>query len=309
MRILVTGANGFAGRHLLAELRAAGHDLLLHGVPAPPPTPGDTWHDTDLRDADGLDRLVRDLHPDGCIHLAAFAFVPAADRDPSAAFAINTVGTAHLLSAFRRHAPAARILVVSTSQVYGPADSDTPVTEDHPLRPHTFYAVSKAAADQAARLYADQFGMAVLSARPCNHIGPGQSPRYVSSAFSRQLIAIGRGETDPIIRVGNLESERDFLDVRDVARAYRLLVERGQPGQAYNIAAGAPVRIQTVLDELCRLAGVTPERVVDPTLWRPTDASAVLDTTRIRDHVGWTPRIPPSQTLRDILDDVRAGAG
>ena len=305
MRVLVTGATGFVGRHVVAELGSADCTVIRHGDPATASPEDGPCHYLDLRDAEALGVMVADIQPDACIHLAGIAFIPDADSHPEYAFEVNTLGTIGLLQACRTHAPTARILAVSSAQVYGHPDLDRPIREDDPLRPYNLYSVSKTAADQAALLFAEQFGLHVMTARPCNHVGPGQSPRFATSSFSRQLLEISRGDCEPVIRVGNLASRRDFLDVRDVARAYRLLLESGRPGRAYNIGSGKLVRIESVLDELCRQVGVSPERHVDPALFRPTDDSIILDTRRIRDDTGWTPSIPLHTTLRDILKDVR----
>jgi len=305
MRVLVTGANGFVGRHVVHELRQSGDTVLLHGLSQPDANEKESYYRTDLCDADALNGLIKDLQPEACIHLAGIAFIPEADQHPASTFAVNTTGTVNLLTAFRYHAPESRIVVITSSQIYGHPDQDRPITENHPLVPYNLYSVSKTAADQASLIHAERFGMKVMTARPHNHIGPGQSPRFVSSSFSRQLIGINNGDLEPVIKVGNLDSERDFLDVRDVAHAYRLLLESGQPGRAYNIATGKPVPVRILLDELCRLAGVYPQRVEDPDLFRPIDRAVLLDTTRIHKDTGWRPRISFEQTLRDILEDVR----
>lgn len=301
MRVLVTGAFGFVGRYLIAELRQHGHDIFAYDVgPVPPDLRDVEAASGDVRDAASLRNAIRRAAPDACVHLAALAFVPAGAEDPQAMIDVNILGTIRLLESFRREAPKARVLVVSTAQVYGRIPRPAPLREEDPLAPDSIYAISKAAADDVARLYARQYGMDILVARPYNHIGPGQSPLYVVSSFARQVRAIAAGAPNEI-KVGNLDSRRDFTDVRDVARAYRLLLERGRTGEAYNLGSGTQVRIGDILDRLCAQAGVRPRITRDPALYRPDHESPPLDIRKVRDATGWIPGIPLDQTLRDIL--------
>ena len=304
MRILITGARGFAGRHLVAELLAHGHTPLPQDVtPARSPEPVPGWTG-DLRDAADVRRAVHRLQPEAAVHLAGLSFVPQSWAQPVDCFSVNVLGTLNLLEAFRLEAPQARLLVVSTAEVYGRPPGRARLTEDAPLQPLTPYAVSKAAAEQMALLYAGQYGLPTLVARPRNHIGPGQARYFVAATFAEQLARIALGRAEPVIRVGNLESERDFADVRDVVRAYRLLLERGRPGTAYNIASAGPVSIRVLLEILCREAGVQPRIEQDPERLRPADHPLVLATDRIRNDVGWQPGIPLEQSLHDLYQDI-----
>jgi GDP-4-dehydro-6-deoxy-D-mannose reductase len=314
MRVLVTGAAGFAGRHLMAEIRASGHEAL--GFDLPPSAPlsaGSPHYAGDVRDLRQIESVLAETQPDACIHLAGIAFVPTGWTEPQLVFSVNTMGTLNVLEAVRKCCAATRLVMVTSAEIYGASMDDRPISEETPTHPESLYAVSKLAADQMALLYAKRYGMAVLTARPANHIGPGQAPEFVCSSFAKQLAEIRAGLRSNILNVGNLDSERCFLDVRDVARAYRLLAERGQPGKAYNIASSDRIPVKTVLDILCEEAGLSPERRMLPELYRPTDRSALFDTSRIRKDVGWQPAIPLRQTLRDILDDwarrVKTGAG
>jgi GDP-4-dehydro-6-deoxy-D-mannose reductase len=298
MRVLVTGANGFVGRHLLAELAAQGWDTLaLDAAPTPAASQSFTG---DIRDRELLAAIVRDAQPDACVHLAGLTFVPAGWTAPEDMLAINVVGTASLLQTFRTAGSRARLLIATTAQIYGTRPHPEPLTEDTAPAPENLYAISKAAADQLALLYARQHGMPVMTVRPHNHIGPGQAPNFAVPALARQIRAIAAGAA-PVIRAGNLDSRRDFTDVRDVARAYRLLLERGEPGQAYNVASGRLVSIRAICDRLCAFAGVQPEIQREDSLYRPEDASPLLDTRRIRQATGWAPQIDLDQTLRAIL--------
>jgi GDP-4-dehydro-6-deoxy-D-mannose reductase len=305
MKCLITGAAGFAGPHLIHELAAHGHECVATDLAIEQPIPGAAaCESVDIRDTAALDELIRNTQPQACIHMAGITYVPDGDANPDLMLSVNVRGTMNLLHAIREHAPGARILTVSTAHVYGVGPREALLTEDSQLRPVSMYAVSKAAGDIATLACATRHGIHAVVARPNNHTGPGQQPRFVVGAFARQVRDIAAGRSEPRIRVGNLESERDFMDVRDVVRAYRLLMEQGQAGQAYNIASDNVVQIGDMLSTLCRLAGVSPELEPDPALMRPTDWSPHLDTTRLVTATGWAPTIPFEQTLQDMLDDV-----
>ncbi len=303
MRVLLTGADGFVGGHTREALIDAGHEvvcLVEPGRRSAPPS-----ETADLRSPDAVKHAVETIRPEGCIHLGGIAFVPKGWSDPDLVFDVNTNGTLHLLEALRTHAPACRTVVVTSAEVYGRDPRPRPIREDDPTEPATLYGVSKLAADQMARLYAKRYNMQVMTARPQNHIGPRQSADFVAVAFARQLLDIAAGRQPPHMRVGNLDSTRDFSDVRDVARAYRLLTEAGVAGEAYNIAAGRQVRIRDLFDLLCECAGTHPEVEIDPDRYRPTDAAPDLDIGKIADHVGWQPRIPLRQTVQDLVEDCK----
>lgn len=305
MKVLVTGAGGFAGRHVVADLAAAGHEPIAFDLPGVALPPAAAQASGDVLDGAALANRVRELNPGGCIHLAGVAFVPMGWKDPDLVFSSNLLGTLRVLDAFRHHAATARILIVTSSEVYGSMVGGAPLNEETPLAPANLYALSKQSADAAARMYAAHYGMEVIVARPGNHIGPGQASSFVATAFAEQVAAIGLGRAEPVVRVGNLDCLRDFLDVHDVARAYRLLVEKGRPGEAYNVASGQLVRVGDLLDQLCRLAGVHPRIEVDPSRYRRADAPRTLDCGKIRRELGWEPSIPLSETLRTIMDHAR----
>jgi GDP-4-dehydro-6-deoxy-D-mannose reductase len=301
MRVLVTGANGFVGRYLLRELAANGHEALAFDTAASPLPEAARSFTGDIRDRKVLEKILSRHQPDACVHLAGLTFVPSGWTAPEDMLAINVVGTACLLQTFRTAGSGARLIVASTAQVYGTQPAPAPLTEEAPLAPENLYAISKAAADRMALLYAQQHGMNVLTVRPHNHIGPGQAPQFVVPALARQIRAGAGGRAT--VKAGNLDSRRDFTDVRDVARAYRLLLEKGQPGRAYNIASGRLWAVADIVERLARLAGVQPDILRDEALYRPADASPLLDTGRIRDDTGWAPEIDLDRTLKDILNE------
>ena len=302
MRILVTGANGFVGRHLTAHLKAAGHTPLYADINPIPKVPTTQTSIGDLSDTSYATHAILKLKPDACMHLGGIAFVPMGWKNPQLVYHVNLIGTVNLLEAFRKHAPDARILVVTSGEVYGRTASDHPLRENAPLFPANPYAISKQAADMHTLLFAERYNMHTMTARPDNHTGPGQSELFVTASFARQIAEIALKLSPPLMRVGNLDNLRNFTDVRDVVQAYRLILERGKSGQAYNIASGKPARIRYVLDTLCRIANVHPEIKIDPARYRPTDCLPMLDTSRLRNETGWTPKIPIETTLRDIYD-------
>ena len=304
MKVLVTGCNGFAGRHSIAALRHSGHEVGGGDV-ACAPGASSPCLPLDVRDLSSIVRALDQFRPDAILHLGGIAFVPLGWTEPQQVFSVNTIGTLNLLDAVRQRAPAARVLVVTSAEVYGSHPSPAPLAEDAPYRPDNIYGVAKAAADHSALLYAAHHRLDVMVARPSNHIGAGQSKDFVSSAFAAQLAAIAAG-APPAMRVGNLDQRRDFTDARDVARAYVLLLEQGRAGHAYNLASGRMIAIRELLAALCDIAQVNPRIEVDPALFRPTDDRPAYDTARIRAHVGWQPEIPLRQTLATIYADTLA---
>ncbi len=252
-----------------------GGDLALS------PGGADSCLKLDVRDLGSISRALEQVRPEAILHLGGIAFVPLGWTQPQQVFSVNTIGTLNLLDAVRQQAPATRVLVVTSAEVYGSHPAPAPLAEDAPYRPDNIYGVAKAAADHAALLYAAHHQLNVMVARPSNHIGAGQSKDFVSSSFAAQLAGIAAG-ADPVMRVGNLDQRRDFTDVRDVVRAYVRLLEQGRPGQAYNIASGRMTPVRDILDTLCDIAQVHPPIEVDPALFRPNDDRPSYDTSRIR---------------------------
>lgn len=303
MRILVTGATGFVGRHLLTALRNQS-DAELFALDRAPgrPLAGVNLLVVDLLDPVALNALIADVRPGHIYHLAGFASPAKSFHDPQAAWRGNLTATLNLYEAVAAAGLRPRILAVTSGQVYGDQPADRPLTEDSPLLPNNPYAASKAAADLAGFQYFANPGLPILRARPFNHLGPGQSPDYAVANFARQLVAIERGTQAPVLETGNLAPRRDLTDVRDIVAAYLALVERGDPGQAYNLASGTTVTMQEVLDTLIRLAGVRVEVRQRADLLRPVDLSVpAVDISRLRAATGWQPVIPLEQTLADVL--------
>jgi len=304
MRCLITGATGFAGRHLADALIAAGHHvegLARHPKDAPFPV-----HAVDLAQRIGIETALRSVRPDWIFHLAAFPNVGASFKDPAAAWRGNLTATQELYAAIHRSGLRPRILHVSTCAVYGdlPPGLST-ITEDAPLRPTSPYAVSKAAADLLAYQQMHNNGLDIVRVRPFNHIGPGQAADYAAANFARQIAAAERGGSTAIVGK-DLSPYRDFTDVRDMVRAYIRLLEVGRKGEVYNAGSGQMYQIRDVMNRLRKLARVstTVKEEGDPDRTGDTQKTAA-DTRKLRAETGWEPTIPLDQTLADILDHWR----
>lgn len=305
-RVLAIGAAGFAGRHLVRELESAGHAVsCIDAVPESAAGGLPDYSQVDLRDAAAVRAAVAASKPDAAVLLAAVSFVPDAAKDPGTLWAVNIGGTVNVVEALLTERPEARLLFVSSAQVYGtsPKAGSDPVSEDAPLLPLSLYAVSKVAGEAFVRACAASRGLDAVIARPGNHTGPGQSPKFVAVSFAKQVAAAARGEFAGPMRVGNLDSVRDFSDVRDVVRAYRLMLERGRSGAVYNVSSGTMVSIGELLSRLRAIAGTDVAAVRDDALWRPTDRCASLSTAALRADTGWAPSITLDGTLADILAD------
>ena len=266
---------------------------------------------TDLLDAAATRRAVAGARPDVVYHLAARAHVGESWRDPGGTLRDNVAMALNLLEALRAEAPEATVIAVASSEVYGPP-ARLPVDEAAPLRPHNPYAVSKAATDLLAGFYADAHGMRVVRARSFNHAGPGQEATYAIASFARQVAGAVEAGEDPVrIVTGNPDTRRDYTDVRDIVRAYRLLAERAQPG-AYNVCSGRSASAGDLIAGLARAAGVRLEHEVDPALLRPHEVPELRGSAEaLRAATGWEPEIPLERTLADTLEwwrgELRAG--
>ncbi|MEX1158998.1 MAG: GDP-mannose 4,6-dehydratase [Thermomicrobiales bacterium] len=302
---LVTGALGFAGLHMLAELEQQTDWELIGLARRHGPTPGRSSLLTcDLRDSALVSRVIERHRPDIIVHLAAQSYVPQAIAAPAETISNNVVGQVNVLEACRSAGLDPTILIVGSSEEYGQIKEDElPVAEDQPFRPVNPYAVSKIAQDMLGLQYAISYGMRIVRVRPFNHFGPGQSDRFVLSAFARQVAEAELGRIEPVVLTGNLDARRDFLDVRDVVRAYRLLAGSGVTGEVYNVASGVTHRIGDLLDRLIAHATISIEVRHDPARTRPSDMPIVVgDASRLRAATGWQPIFDVDQSLRDTLD-------
>jgi len=297
VRALVTGANGFVGTWLIAHLADSGDGVVA------------VDREVDVTDPGAVREAIVDAAPDVVYHLAAMTHVGRSWTDPADVFQVNAVGTLSVLEATRACRRPPRVLLVSSAEVYGAVpESLLPVTEEAPLAPVTPYAASKVAAEYLGVQAHLAHGLPVVRVRPFNHVGPGQSPNFVVAALAQRIVAARRDGASNIL-VGNLSPRRDLTDVRDVVRAYRLLVQHGEPGEVYNVCSGRDVAIEEVAARLQRLAGTRLRLEPDPSLARPVDVPVVRgDPAKLHAATGWAPAIPLDTTLHDVLDQWEAQA-
>jgi GDP-4-dehydro-6-deoxy-D-mannose reductase len=284
--VLITGPRGFAGANLLAQLGD-------RGVPT----------EVDVTDVEALAEAVRVTAPSAIVHLAAISSVAAASTDPESAWRVNVLGAVNLLEAARSNAPDARVLIVSTGEVYGRAEQ-IPTAEDAPVAPLSQYAASKAAAEIAGRL-ASRSGLDVVVARAAQHEGPGRDERFAVGSWTAQIARAEEAGGGTVL-VGDLSSRRDIADVRDICRAYELLLDPSVPAEIYNVSSGRVVEMREVLDLLVGMARCPIQVERDPARSRRSDLTVVSgDSSRLRAATGWEPTTPLEQTLVDALDFAR----
>lgn len=294
MRALVTGANGFVGTWLTGHLRDQGDEVV--GID----------HEVNVTDGAAVRDAIVGAAPDAVYHLAALANVGESWNDPTAVLQVNAVGTLNVLEAARACGTPPRVLLTSSAEVYGAVPADwLPINESTPLAPVTPYAASKVAAEYLGVQAHLAYGLPVVRVRPFNHIGPGQSVGFVVAALAARIGEAARVGASTIT-VGNLEARRDLTDVRDIVRAYRLLMSSGTPGEVYNVCSGSDVAIADVADRLLRLAGTALRLVPDEGLMRPVDVPVVRgDPSKLAAATGWQPEYDLDTTLRDVLDQWR----
>ncbi len=317
MTVLITGIAGFVGGHLVDLLRAEQPEEGIAGVVRPGTSTPDHLRDgvrlleADLEDAAAVESAVAAVRPESIIHLAGQSSVHESWANPAATLRTNVIGLLNVFEAVRRRRLEPRVLVVGSAEEYGAVEPETPpLTEDAPLRPLSPYAVSKVAQGYLALQYALSRDLAVVRTRTFPHTGPGRGEAFAESSFARQIAEVEAGRRRPVLAVGNLDAVRDFTDVRDVVRAYWSLLERGVPGEVYNVCSGQGRSIGDVLRGLLEIAGAQVDLQVDRERLRPSDLpSLVGDPRKLREATGWEPRIPLERTLRDLLDDWRDRLG
>jgi GDP-4-dehydro-6-deoxy-D-mannose reductase len=300
--VLVTGATGFAGSHLLEHL-AGRCDLTGWSRSAPTPEFARLaqWARVDMLDREHVRQEILALQPTAVYHCAGAAHVGNSWQDTALPLAGNVLSTHYLLDALRRVGTRCRVVIPGSANVY--AASTAPLVEESPMGPASPYAVSKLAQEQLGVRALIEDGVEVVVARAFNHIGARQSSTFAVAGMARQIAQIEQGGAEPVIRVGNLDTHRDLTDVRDTVRAYALLMERGVPGAIYNVASGVGRQMRAVLDALVARSRSAVEIVLDHTRLRPNDLPVLIgDATRLRTDTGWAPRIGFDRTLDDILD-------
>jgi GDP-4-dehydro-6-deoxy-D-mannose reductase len=303
MTILVTGAAGFVGTHLLDQLAAAGGSLVAWyrpGTELRAPRRDAVWQAVELLDRDAVQRAIAQIEPAAVYHLAGWAHVAQSWRNTFETYQNNVLATHYLLTAIRATVPTARVLVTCSGAIYAP--QDRPLTEADPVAPASPYATSKLAQEMLAERVWKEDGVATLIARSFNHTGPGQDPSYVASGIARQIARIEAALQEPILRLGNLEPKRDLSDVRDVVRAYIAMMTSARAGEPYNVCSGRQLSIRTLVDQFVARARTPVTIVQDPLLFRPNDLPMLVgDHHRLTSDTGWIPQLPLEQTVDDLL--------
>lgn len=314
--ILITGASGLAGR-ILAEVLSAqgpvivGGDLNVDALPTDDPLRGQVrMLELDVRQAERLADVLAETRPDTIYHMAAVVPIRIGLETPAAPLEANVIGTANLLEAVRKVGLNPRIVMAGSSEEYGRIYRDeVPVSEDQPLRPSNPYGVSKVAQTLLGIQYAHTYGMDLVVGRGFNLTGPGQSPDYACPAFARQIAEIESGLAEPVVRVGDLSARRDYNDVRDIARGYALLAEKGVAGEIYNVCTGTAHSMREIVDRLIALSGMAIRVEVDPARVRPAENPLIIgDNSKIVAATGYRPDYSLDQTLTDVLNTWRGRA-
>ena len=301
--MLITGANGFVGKHLVTALHGAGHNVIATGTETQDSSGADAYFAADLMQRAEVDGLS--FHEiDGVIHLAGLAAVGPSFGDPLRYLNVNMGAQTNLFEAAIAQSAKPRFLVISSGSLYDPK-AELPLTEDSSVMPNSPYAVSKLGQEQLAQYYNSR-GIPTILARPFNHIGPGQSVGFIVPDLAQQIVAQETAD-HPVIKVGNLAAKRDYTDVRDIAKAYVALIEDGRPGEMYNVCSGRSVSGEEILHKMLRLTGKDFQTESDPAKIRPADVADIYGSAgKLNRDTGWVPTIPLEQTLTDALADWRA---
>jgi GDP-4-dehydro-6-deoxy-D-mannose reductase len=315
MRVLITGISGFAGSHLADHFLEQGRHEVYGTI---------KWRsdrenirhienklkliECDIKDSFSMKAALEAAKPEHIFHLAAQSYVPYSWSVPQETLQTNIIGELNLFEGVRALKMDPMILIAGSSEEYGLVYPDeVPITEDNPLRPLSPYAVSKVAQDLLGYQYFRSYGMKIIRTRAFNHTGPRRGGVFVTSNFARQLIEIERGKREPVLYVGNLDAVRDFSDVRDVVRAYALALEKGTPGEVYNIASGRGIKIKDLLNNLVALSRIDLRIKQDPTRMRPSDVELLVGSAeKFQKATGWKPEIPFEHTLKDLMEYWRA---
>lgn len=311
MKALITGITGFAGSHLAEYLLSRG-DVEVYGTYRLRSRMEHVKHlagqinllECELKDPHSVNHTIQQIRPDLIYHLAAQSFVPTSWNSPTDTLTNNIVSQVNIFEAVRKYDIDCKILIACSSEEYGMVyPEETPIKESNPLRPLSPYAVSKVTQDYLGYQYFQSYGLSVVRTRTFNHTGPRRGEHFVTSNFAKQIAKIELGLQQPELFVGNLQARRDFTDVRDVVRAYWLALEKGEPGEVYNIASGEAVTIDEMLQTLLSLTHRRIEIKVDPARLRPSDVEILMgDSSEFRARTGWTPEIPFGQTMKDLLN-------
>ncbi|MFQ6082560.1 MAG: GDP-mannose 4,6-dehydratase [Candidatus Aminicenantia bacterium] len=304
MKIFITGLTGFVGQHLDRLLEENKYQVFGTSYPQKPPSQAKNVHYLDIREGKKLAKFIKEVKPDLIFHLAAISNVQSSWEKRQQTIETNILGTSNLLEAVRQFSPQSKILLVGSSDIYGNiASENQPISEEFPYNPINPYGVSKVAQEILGKFYHSIENLKVIMTRSFNHTGPGQSPEFVCSDWAKQIAEIERGQRKPVLKVGNLESKRDFTDVRDVARAYLLLLSKGKAGEIYNVCSSRAIFLKDILKTLLSYSQISIKVKVDHHKFRKTDFPLLVgDNRKLITQIGWQPEIPFEKTLLDLLN-------
>lgn len=303
MKVLITGVDGFVGKHLSEYLLEKGYEV--YGT-----TISDNYENNkikvykmDLLDKKNVNNIINEVKPNKIFHLAGQSAVGLSWENPTLTMDININGTLNLLETIRANLVETKILIVGSSDQYGIIKPESiPVNENHPQNPQSPYGISKKTQEDLCRLYAKAYEMNIIMVRPFNHIGSGQGKNFVVPDFTSKIVEIEKGAT-PVLKVGNLDTYRDFTDVKDIIRAYELLLKNGKIGEVYNVGSGKEIKVSEILEKLLKMSTKKIKVEIDKEKFRPVDVPIIVcDNRKIREDTGWKPEISIDTTLKEILE-------
>ena len=308
MKALIIGAAGFVGKYLIDHLVDEGWDVAATRLPSETIDTHVPVHELDILEPDSIAALLEETKPECIFHLAAQSSVAVSWEQPALTVDVNIKGAVNLLEAVRGMAKPSRVLLIGSGEEYGYVlPEELPIREDTPLRPGNIYAATKIAQGMIGQIYARAYGIEVIIIRAFNHAGPGQADTFVLPNFCKQVAMIEAGLSPPVIKVGNLEAKRDFTDVRDIVRAYRLLAEKGECGEIYNVGSGKAVTVRELLGMILSLAKVEISVVTDPSRIRPSEVPVIeADVSKLVVETLWNHAISTLNTLNDTIDEWRS---
>ena len=306
MKSLIIGAAGFVGYYLIKELQSAGDTVVCTKLPFEKiDNKNIEIVDLDICDEEEVKKVLLSIKPDNIYHLAAQSSVALSWEKPALTMNINIIGSTNILEVIRKELPDTKVLLVGSSEEYGRINLDRKINEEDALNPKNIYALSKATVEDLGKLYAEAYGLNIFMTRSFNHIGPRQLPNFVVADFANQIAKIERNEHEPIIKVGNLESYRDFTDVRDIVSAYRIIMTKSNKGEVYNIGSGCAIKINDILKMLLIQSSKKIEVQIDKNKFRPIDIKKIeADVSKI-EALGWTKKYDIKETIIDVLNYFR----
>lgn len=306
MKSLIIGGAGFVGAYLIRHLRDdLKQEVYVTKMPQESITEENVKvYDLNILEKESIVELLKEIQPDYIFHLAAQSSVSVSWKNPGLTVDVNVKGAVNLLEAIREAAAKSRVLLIGSGEEYGHVrEGEIPISEDNTPRPGNIYAATKVCQNMLGKIYADAYDLNIMMVRAFNHIGPNQSPIFVVADFCKQVAEIEAGQKDAVMKVGNLSAKRDFTDVRDVVRAYALLIQKGQKGETYNIGTGHAIAIEEILQMILKNSSKEIEVVVDKNKLRPVDVPIIEpDISNVQKVTGWKPEINLEQTIKETLD-------